>query len=200
MTISTADRRSRIADAAVSVIAEHGLRALTHRALDNALDLPPGSVSYYFRTRAALLMAVTDRITERSRTEFEAADLGLDGADAEPSTTEVTRGVAAWLDRLLRTRRADLLARHTLIVDGHTDQQVRDRLAGALFSVERARELFSAWGIEDRRAAEDFVAMLEGAVFDRFAGRRRALAPGTADSVEQLSGLIGNYLRGLRTR
>ncbi|MBF6355809.1 TetR/AcrR family transcriptional regulator [Nocardia higoensis] len=198
--MSTADRRSRIADAAVSVIAEHGLRALTHRALDNALDLPPGSVSYYFRTRAALLMAVTDRITERSRTEFEAADLGLDGADAEPSTTEVTRGVAAWLDRLLRTRRADLLARHTLIVDGHTDQQVRDRLAGALFSVERARELFSAWGIEDRRAAEDFVAMLEGAVFDRFAGRRRALAPGTADSVEQLSGLIGNYLRGLRTR
>lgn len=200
MTISTADRRSRIADAAVSVIAEHGLRALTHRALDNALDLPPGSVSYYFRTRAALLTAVADRIAERSRTDFEATDFDLDGADAEPSTAEVARGIAAWLDRLLLTRRADLLARHALIVDGHTDQQVRDRLAAGLFSADRAQELFSAWGIADRRPAEDFLAVLEGAVFDRFAGRRRTLAPGTADSVEQLAGLVGSYLHGLRAR
>ncbi|WP_067858870.1 TetR/AcrR family transcriptional regulator [Nocardia shimofusensis] len=198
--MSTADRRTRIADAAVSVIAEHGLRALTHRALDNALDLPPGSVSYYFRTRAALLTAVADRITERSRTDFEAAGFGLDHADTEPSTAEVAHGIAAWLDRLLLDRRADLLTRHALIVDGHADQEIRDRLAGSLFSAERAQELFSAWDIEDQRAAEDFVAVLEGAVFDRFAGPRRALAPGTADSVEQLAGLVGSYLHGLRAR
>lgn len=210
----TTDRRTRIADAAVTVIAEKGLRALTHRALDTALELPSGSVSYYFRTRDALLTAVADRITERSRADFDTAafDLGATGSPSEgadrspgrPSTgpppTEVARGIAEWLDRLLLHRGDELLARHALILDGRTDPRVRDRLADSFFSVRRARELFSSWGIEDPRIAEDFVAVLEGAVFDRFAGRRRTLTPGSADSVEQLTGLIENYLHGVRSR
>ncbi|WP_040794208.1 TetR/AcrR family transcriptional regulator [Nocardia higoensis] len=221
--MSTADRRTRIADAAVTTIAGKGLRALTHRALDTALDLPPGSVSYYFRTRDALLTAVAERITQRSRTDFETAALRLGGTTttrtsaedalpaaerrtdrspggpaAPPSTALVARGIGEWLDRLLAYRRDDLLARHALILDGQADPAVRDRLASSLFSVDRARELFSSWGIEDNRAAEDFVAVLEGAVFDRFAGRRRALRPGSADSVDQLTTLVENYLRGVR--
>src|SRR5919107_1137181 len=50
-----ADRRSVILDAALRVIAEQGMRALTHRAVDAAAGLPGGSTSYYFRSRAALL-------------------------------------------------------------------------------------------------------------------------------------------------
>lgn len=215
--MSTADRRTRIADAAVTVIAENGLRALTHRALDTALDLPAGSVSYYFRTRQALLTAVAARITERSRADFEAATFGPDVRDSapgtdlssgelsgdtgvKPPTAVVARGIAEWLDRLLSYRRDELLARHTLILDGRTDPEVRDRLANSFFSVQRARELFSTRGIDDPRIAEDFVAVLEGAVFDRFAGRRRTLPPGSADSVEQLTGLVENYLRGVRSQ
>lgn len=218
--MSTADRRTRIADAAIATIAGHGLRALTHRALDTALDLPPGSVSYYFRTREALLTAVAERITERSRADFENADLrpieadeagtaaGADAVanehpvDVSPagaslsSTERVARGVGEWLDRLLTHRRDDLLARHALILDAGTAPAVRDRLASSLFSVDRARELFTSWGIED--AAEDFLAVLEGVVFDRFAGRRRTLEPGTTASVDQLTALVGTYLRGVR--
>ncbi|HLS77418.1 MAG TPA: TetR family transcriptional regulator [Nocardia sp.] len=203
----TADRRTRIADAAVAAIAANGLRALTHRALDTALGLPAGSVSYYFRTRDALLTAVAERITERSRADFE--NSGMRRADARtperrdettasPATETVAREIAEWLDRLLVERRDDLLARHALILDGGTAPEVRDRLADSLFSVERARELLASWGIEHEDAAEDLVAVLEGAVFDRFAGRRRGRRPGTAASVTQLTGLVTGYLRGVR--
>src|SRR5690606_36680549 len=136
-------------------------------------------------------------------------DLGMRRADARtperrdettasPATETVAREIAEWLDRLLVERRDGLLARHALILDGGTAPGVRDRLTDSLFSVERARELLATWGIEHEDAAEDLVAVLEGAVFDRFAGRRRGRRPGTADSVTQLTGLVTGCLRGVR--
>lgn len=66
--MSTTDRRAALVDAAIDVIATQGIRALTHRALDTALELPGGSASYYFRTKRALIEAIADRITTRSAT------------------------------------------------------------------------------------------------------------------------------------
>ena len=60
------DRREAMADAAIAVIARDGVRALTHRALDRELDLPPGSTSYYLRTRRDLLRATVDRLAQRT--------------------------------------------------------------------------------------------------------------------------------------
>lgn len=40
------DRRALIAETTLDLIARDGLRALTHRAVDRALDLPDGSCSY----------------------------------------------------------------------------------------------------------------------------------------------------------
>ncbi|WFR73994.1 TetR family transcriptional regulator [Prescottella defluvii] len=40
-------RTALIADAAVTLIAQQGLRALTHRAVDRAAGIPEGSTSYY---------------------------------------------------------------------------------------------------------------------------------------------------------
>ncbi|MFF0531377.1 hypothetical protein ACFYT3_23690 [Nocardia amikacinitolerans] len=69
-------------------------------------------------------------------------------------------------------------------------------MSGTLFSVERARELFRATGFPDPdTAAADFVAILEGAVFDRFAGNRSALPAGTPASITQLTTLLSAYLR-----
>ena len=50
-----ADRRTEILDAALRVLAEHGMRGLTHRAVDAAAGIAPGSTSYYFRSRSALV-------------------------------------------------------------------------------------------------------------------------------------------------
>jgi AcrR family transcriptional regulator len=59
------ERRTRLADAGLAVLAESGARGLTHRAVDAAAGLPAGTASNYFRTRDALLGALGERIFER---------------------------------------------------------------------------------------------------------------------------------------
>lgn len=58
-------RRTAIADAGISVLADGGARALTHRAVDRAAKLPTGTTSNYFATRQALTTALVDRIADR---------------------------------------------------------------------------------------------------------------------------------------
>ncbi|MBF6224687.1 TetR/AcrR family transcriptional regulator [Nocardia abscessus] len=190
--MSTGDRRVLLVDTAIELIATRGLRALTHRALDTELGLPGGSASYYFRTKRALIETIVDRITTRSRDDFAADALAPTGA-ATPEA--VAEAIATWLDRLLAERRAHLIARHALLLDLLDDHDLRPRLAHSLFSTERARELFQAMGATDPGArADDFVAVVEGAVFDRFAGNRTALRPNTPESVRQLARLLGPHL------
>ncbi|MFQ6330324.1 TetR/AcrR family transcriptional regulator [Nocardia sp. CWNU-33] len=261
--MSTTDRRALIVDGAIDVIATRGIRALTHRAIDTALDLPAGSASYYFRTKRALIEAITDRITSRSRTDFLAARIAdirfidpqsanaqsadvrseaaasaaapaqhldeqpeesfaagadhagsveqtrlhqADGAQPdEPTPTaqgtppidtgDIARAIATWLDQLLADRRNHLIVRHALLIDLLADPDLHPRLVHSLFSVERARDLFHALGFADpAAAAADFVAVIEGAVFDRFAGARSHLPARTPESVDQLTALLSRYL------
>jgi DNA-binding transcriptional regulator YbjK len=48
--------------AALHVVAEAGLRGLTHRAVDREAGLPEGSCSAYLRTRKALIVAVASYV------------------------------------------------------------------------------------------------------------------------------------------
>ncbi|MGW5375162.1 TetR/AcrR family transcriptional regulator [Nocardia sp. NPDC003999] len=189
--MSTGDRRALLVDTAIEVIAARGLRALTHRALDTELGLPAGSASYYFRTKRALIEAIVERITTRTRDDFAAAAL-TPTADRQP----VAEAIAAWLDRLLAQRRGHLIARHALLIDLLDDPDLHPRLVRSLYSIDRARDLFRAMGAPDPdiRAA-DFVAVIEGAVFDRFAGNRTALRPDTPESVQQLARVLAAHLR-----
>ncbi|MGW4633892.1 TetR/AcrR family transcriptional regulator [Nocardia sp. NPDC004415] len=187
------DRRSQIVRGAIDLIATRGIRALTHRAVDTHLELPPGSTSYYFRTRNALIEAVADGITARSRTDFAAARAlsALPGEAAIGDPVQVARDIAAWLTELLTDRRNDLVARHALLIEVRSDPGLHARLAGSLFSLDRATELFTALGApHPARAAGDFLALLEGLVFDRFAGLR-ADRPVT---VAELTGPVSQFL------
>ncbi|MFR9752852.1 TetR/AcrR family transcriptional regulator [Nocardia sp. 004] len=197
--MSTNDRRARLLEAAIDMIATKGIRALTHRALDTELGLPAGSASYYFRTRRALLAGIADHITERSRADFTAAELTTPTSAAAgteiPAPELIARHIAVWVDRLLAERGNHLIARHALLVELRTDLELRARLAHSLFSLDRARELFRAMDRTDpETAATDFVAVLEGAVFDRCTGNRASLAPGSAASIDQLTNLLSVYL------
>jgi AcrR family transcriptional regulator len=102
------DRRARIAEAAIEIVASRGVRALTHSAVDGHLALPKGSTSYYFRTRRALLEAPVRRITERSRRDVEAAGLGATGGTTPAGAA---RAVGWWLDQLLLQRGHHVRAR-----------------------------------------------------------------------------------------
>ena len=58
-------RRREILDAAVEVLAEQGLKGLTHRAVDRRAGLSEGSSSAYFRSREALQHAVAEHVAAR---------------------------------------------------------------------------------------------------------------------------------------
>jgi DNA-binding transcriptional regulator YbjK len=69
MAMTPSARTRQIGDAAIAVLAEHGARGLTHRAVDQAAGLPPGTTSNYARTRAALLTLTLTRIDELDTAE-----------------------------------------------------------------------------------------------------------------------------------
>jgi DNA-binding transcriptional regulator YbjK len=69
VTSRAASRAELIGETAIEVLAAEGARGLTHRAVDRAAGLPPGSTSNHARTREALLACALTRITE-----LEAAD------------------------------------------------------------------------------------------------------------------------------
>ncbi|MEQ7737406.1 TetR/AcrR family transcriptional regulator, partial [Escherichia coli] len=58
------DRRTQLLDAALAVVADKGMKGLTHRAVDAAAQQAEGTTSNYFRNRASLLDGVLDRLLE----------------------------------------------------------------------------------------------------------------------------------------
>lgn len=104
------DRRGQLADAAITLIARDGLRALTHRAVDDELGLPAGSTSYYARTRQALIDLVVQELA--SRTTLALSSLPR----FRPTPEGVATAVAAVSDALLADPR-NQRARVALLLD-----------------------------------------------------------------------------------
>ncbi|SET72109.1 TetR/AcrR family transcriptional regulator [Geodermatophilus poikilotrophus] len=59
------DRRQRLVDTALEVIAEHGVIGATHRAIARAADVPLGSTTYHFASIDELLATVFTVHAER---------------------------------------------------------------------------------------------------------------------------------------
>ncbi len=87
MAITPSARTRQIGDAAIAVLADQGARGLTHRAVDQAAGLPPGTTSNYARTRAALLTLTLARIDELDTAE---ATSGADVVDVTNDADVVT--------------------------------------------------------------------------------------------------------------
>lgn len=58
-------RRERILDAAIEVIAEHGVAGTTHRLIARAADVPLGSLTYHFTSLDELRAQAFTRLAER---------------------------------------------------------------------------------------------------------------------------------------
>ena len=83
------DRRDLLRDAAIEVLADAGGRGLTHRAVDAAAGVPPGTAKNYFPTRDALLRAVAERCVEQYReitARLMAAESGPTGREGLVAT------------------------------------------------------------------------------------------------------------------
>lgn len=64
------DRRDRILDAALEVIAEHGVYRTTHRRVAARAGVPLGSVTYYFTNLDDVLAQAFSRLADRMSAQY----------------------------------------------------------------------------------------------------------------------------------
>ncbi|WP_370124511.1 TetR/AcrR family transcriptional regulator [Streptacidiphilus sp. MAP12-33] len=194
----TSPRARLIADTAVALLAERGLRGLTHRAVDESAGLPPGSTSNVARTRAALLTLTLDRLAE-----VESAP--LQGGPARPTgelTPEAARGLLTsflvdGVGAALTTGRALTLARFELALEAGRDLEVRaryDALGGSFRAI--AASLLAAAGCADpERRARYLIAWCDGILFNATAGSGQGTPP-SADELREQAELMLRTLLG----
>jgi DNA-binding transcriptional regulator YbjK len=65
-------RKQRILDAAIDVIAEHGVAGATHRLIAAAADVPLGSLTYHFTGLEDLRAQAFTRLSQRLSVAYEA--------------------------------------------------------------------------------------------------------------------------------
>ncbi|WP_031058068.1 TetR/AcrR family transcriptional regulator [Streptomyces sp. NRRL F-5702] len=98
-------RRTRIIDAALSVIAADGIAGLSHRTVAAEADVPLGSTTYHFGSLDELLVAALRRCNEnfvRTLRESEALAAGGEAEGAVRATGPAgSAGLADELTRLL---------------------------------------------------------------------------------------------------
>ena len=179
-------RARQVADAAIAVLADHGARGLTHRAVDQAAGLPPGTTSNYARTREALLTLILARIAELDLAEGAAGVAGSGLADA------VARMVHQWI--IEPGRRQRFLARLELAFEATRRPELRaayDEM-GRGFRTEAARLLAAAGSAHPERDAWTLVAWVEGTAFYALAGAGGAAVPSLAELRAQVTSLLAS--------
>ncbi|WP_030275846.1 TetR/AcrR family transcriptional regulator [Streptomyces sp. NRRL B-24484] len=182
------DRRTLLADAALDVLADEGMRGLTHRAVDRRAGLPTGTTSAYFRTRAALLTGLVTRLVHLDQAELQAA------AEQVPpirSAEELVDGMLLLArQRLTGEGRRRSLARHACAVESVRDPELREILvprenAGR----EAVRRFLADHGVVDVESrTHTLLTCLDGLVFD-------GLVSGGEVHREALEGLVAAALR-----
>ncbi|MFJ8083240.1 TetR/AcrR family transcriptional regulator [Streptomyces sp. NPDC096205] len=161
------DRRTLLADAAITVLTESGMRGLTHRAVDRAAGLPPGTTSAYLRTRTALLTALVRRLVALDQAELE--EIG--GRTPVPrDAEELAAGLVAFVERRLTgDGRRRSLARYACALESVHHPELREILVPRANTARQAvQDFLAAQGLPD--AAERTVTLLtcvDGLVFDR---------------------------------
>ncbi|MFF0790321.1 TetR/AcrR family transcriptional regulator [Streptomyces spiralis] len=188
-------RPDRVADAALALLAERGMRGLTHRAVDEAAGLPQGSTSNLARTRQALLDLAVRRLAEREArvlAPHELPDPRTGGLDS------LVDGLALATHRALTQNRELTLARYELALEATRRPELRSHFdaAGAYFR-EQLGALVAAMGsAEPDRHVLSLIAWADGLMFSCVAGTFHARAP-ELDEVraslrELLEGMFGS--------
>ncbi|TCO41532.1 TetR family transcriptional regulator [Kribbella antiqua] len=185
-----ADRRDAIADAAIHLVATRGLRGLTHRAVDAEAGLPPGSTSYYLRTRSALLTACVNRMLARDVSATAQPGPGPTGSPVE-LLNQLVIGLA-------RDRPDDLIARYELSLEASRQPELRTAInEGGRQLRAMLAQLLDGLGVPNaEEAAWPAAAMMDGLLYDRVAGAGATLSPEAFDAAVRRS--IKALLEGLK--
>ncbi|WP_329341584.1 TetR/AcrR family transcriptional regulator [Streptomyces sp. NBC_00663] len=190
---SNASRADLVADTALALLAERGMRGLTHRAVDEAAELPPGSTSNVARTRQALLELAVRRLADR-----EARVLGLhELPDPRGGFPAMVDALALATHRALTRHRELTLARYELALEATRRPELRAYFddAGARFRDQLTALLTAMGSTEPARHVLSLVAWADGLMFSCVAGAFGSRVP-SLDEVraglrELLDGMLG---------
>ena len=117
-------RRLKLLDAAISLLGEHGVHGLTHRAVDALAGVPAGSAANYFRTRDALMTAVVERFAARERAAWD--DIAARLTPTSPQ--ELAVALAEFAKESTGPNRSVTLARYAILVEAANRPELRAQL------------------------------------------------------------------------
>jgi DNA-binding transcriptional regulator YbjK len=172
---AVASKRELAAEAALTVLAEQGSRGLTHRAVDQAAGLPPGSTSNYFRTRSALLEAALARHIEL---DLPPAELVEQVRGAELDRAQVRTLFMAALSRVIDPAARPLIAaRYELMLEATRRPELRSQYTRARERViDLAEMTLTAGGCgHPREHAVQIVTLMDGIALDQLLGAESTL-------------------------
>ena len=183
------DRRQRIANAGIALIARGGTHRLTHRAVDAEVGLPSGSTSYYARSRRDLIRLVMEQLSAESQ-----ADLTDIEVPEKLTVRQATDLVGRLTKRLILNGDAQAV-RFALMFEVRDDDELRRELTvdapvRSSFD-EKAVKLLRALGATDPEGtAPEFVALIDAVLM------YRAVEAAPINPV----GVVETYLTGLLVR
>ncbi|MEU1202643.1 TetR/AcrR family transcriptional regulator [Streptomyces sp. NPDC005813] len=186
-----ADRAELIADTALDLLAERGMRGLTHRAVDEAAGLPQGSTSNQARTRLALLEAAVRRLAEREAQVLTPDEM----PDPRRGPDALADGLAVALYRYLTRHRQLLVARYELALEATRRPELREFFdaAGRRFRDPLTALVTAAGSSAPDRHVLSLVAWCDGMMFSCVAGSFHDAVPG----IEELRASFRELLRGM---
>lgn len=172
------DRRDRLVDVAIDVIAAHGVAGTTHRRVAAAADVPLGSLTYHFTGLSELLTEAFTRHAQRMSDVYAAHFAGV-------------------------TTRAELLEAATALINGDAGATDRDwavayELYLAALRDPALREVTERWMRTSRAVLEQVVdpltargldALIEGLVMHTVLSTARPRPEDTRAVVARVLGL-----------
>lgn len=156
-------RRDRLRDAAIEVLAREGGRGLSHRAVDQAAQVPEGTAKNYFATRDALLQAAAERCVELYWIDLRKA---LGGARTPTNRQQLVAALRKVLQRSVGGQRDRLLAYLELHAEATRRPVLRQTLAEltrADFEAHRAAHCAAGLAVTPARLTM-FMMCINGAI------------------------------------
>lgn len=150
------DRRDRIIDACLEVIAEHGVAGASHRRVAASADVPLGSMTYHFAGMDDLLHEAFGRFADEQAHSLETLLEGASSAEA------VLAAFADWTEANGQAGGRSLVLTHELYTLAARRPEFRDLTTRWM---TRTRAALAPWF--DERTAVLLDAMSEGLTIHR---------------------------------
>ncbi len=179
------DTRRHLLDAAIPLVARGGLKALSHRAVENAAGVARGSATYHLGSRHEIVAGLLERLAalDVAAMQDQLNRLAVDHlTSGRMDVDAVVRGVVGGLledpDRVL--------ARYWLMLEATRDETLQPLVRGwrDAFATMPVPLLTGLGVVEPAAVARDLVALLDGILFEHLStGRGDGLAERAAAAV-----------------